>query len=205
MNERITINGYTSKTQKIIRLGHGNREESCWNLMKKDAFSIYYSQEEKKWLKVPRNGKYEKRISNSLLPQRAALEVAGLVSEKNNTELVSVLPEGTISLLLPHLGITIEAELKNMNKSSDRDRVVDKASELYYIAWLQAKALLLDYGWWFDDPNPGNIIRNKSGTPVLIDFSNSRFRSKPNELTQNELEGKFIKQIGKNRLRGWWD
>lgn len=205
MAERFQINGYTSKERAQLHIENGHEVDGDWDLMKRgDAFHLYFSSEENMWLKVPQNQQSVIRISRSLTAQKDALVLAQLVPESERVRQVAVLPAATPSLLAPHLGVTIEAQLKAMDPESDLTRH-DDLSNLYYLAWLQANALLVEFGWWFDDPNPGNIVCSRLMQPVLIDFSNAQLTSKMNDNTRNQLEKKFLHHIRRSGLRGWWE
>lgn len=113
------------------------------------------------------------------------------------------------ALIMPHLGKTVEAilrdELQQTETHEEKDNLIDILSQSYYYAWIFAKTLLIDEGWWFDDPNPGNIVCDNPQQPVMIDFTNKKVRSTANESTLNELENKFLRQLKKHELREWYD
>lgn len=108
------------------------------------------------------------------------------------------------ALFVPHLGRSLKDEIKEMDKSgrSKREKYqvlqVLRIKRLVYQAFILALNLLGE-GYFFSDPNFGNIIlfdSDNKTVPVLIDFTNARILTPYKFLSNtkiNQLKRKFIR------------
>jgi hypothetical protein len=152
-------------------------------------YELLFNPETNTWLKIVSPKSYGtkteetvvKRLKKSMVQQQMALEVAGLPHLRDQVKDVEVDIDGktVYGYVAPHIGPSLESRIfsetgrrKSMNISPE---LSDFISQVYSTAADQAEKLYLDFGIWFSDPNPGNILLREEPDGihvVLIDFSN---------------------------------
>ncbi len=152
----------------------------------------------------------DKQLRLGVTMQKRAMELAGVGHLAHQLRLETVtLPDGAeqIAFISPHFGDSLEycfiESLPGRKKPEKitfhtlHDDVKAWAQKVYHAVFQDAVALYLRYGYWTEDPNPGNILFHRVGKgdtsemfPFLIDLTSSRQHievptRKPNESTSD--------------------
>lgn len=188
------------------------------------SYEVLWSPATKRWLKlVPPEVKnnlsnYQKlqdRLSLSSTIAKRALEVAGLphLTDSISECSVEIRGEETSGFTSAHIGPSVQYLLERFSESNPipgQEIDTDSFSEIYKIAFDEAAFLYLRYGYWMDDPNPGNIILRDEADGVhvvLIDFSNQAqtemidFGIPADKMLPEKYKEKMDKLLFKNVIR----
>lgn len=169
-------------------------------------YPLLFNPETNTWLKIVAPQVYGteaeeiavSRLKKAKYQQEVALELAGLGHLKDSIKDVEVEIAGkkVYGYTAPHIGPSLESRIfaetgrrKGINISPE---LSDLITYVYSSAADQAEKLYLDYGIWFSDPNPGNILLREEPDGihvVLIDFS-SKHQEKSN-IFQNVTPGRY--------------
>lgn len=152
------------------------------------TYLILFNPINSQWLKVvppevlqTDNEGLAAKLKRSFPISKAALEIAGLpdLSSQLTECRVKFPTKDVYGQIAPHTGPSLEYYIKKKANTVRSTSSNQKSfySEVYRIAFNQAKRLYLEYGYWTEDPNPGNILLHFRGSSihvVLIDFSNDK-------------------------------
>lgn len=178
----ITIAGSTSEWHSVK--GGINPQSNGPKNIDHTQFEILFNPKTDTWLKiVPTEMKGERSINvlkKSVEIGKAACSVAGLpeLADEITEQEVEIQGKKVYGFTSPHFGQSIQHYAKEALKRGDnKDDIREFVGTVYDIAFQQAKRLYEEYGYWTDDPNPGNILlHEKDGQyyVLLIDFSNTQ-------------------------------
>lgn len=172
----ITIEGVTSQWHSL----KGGKKDGETNTVQ-EAYEIFYNPELNSWLKTVPPGtefaRWENRLKKSVPIAKAACAVADLpeLAEQIKEHELSIRGQRAYGFTSPHIGQSIEHYIKQEHSQDNPEEVLTFINTTYDLAFLQAKRLYENYGYWADDPNPGNILLHAKDDKlhiVLIDFSN---------------------------------
>ncbi|MBA3724114.1 MAG: hypothetical protein H0W89_04485 [Candidatus Levybacteria bacterium] len=178
----IEISGITSDWHSV-KGGINPKSEGAKNVSAAN-FEVLYNPETNQWLKIVppevTGEKAKKILKKSVKIAKAACIVAGLseIADEIKEHEVMVRGKKAYGFVSPHMGQSIYHYAKGaLFRQDDKDEVKELVSTVYNIAFQQAVRLYEEYGYWTDDPNPGNILLHAKGDQyhvVLIDFSNNQ-------------------------------
>lgn len=155
-------------------------------------YEVLFNPETRQWLKVvppetTSQAKLGTRLKESISITQASLRVSNLPELADQVKECRVDMEDKFirerknvqGFVSPHIGPSLEYYLRLIK--GPKDVVPDNArtffSQAYQIAFEHARALYENYGFWTEDPNPGNILlyhKDEGIHVVLIDFSNRK-------------------------------
>lgn len=215
------IEANTYRTREIMSLSV-NGQLGTWHslkggikqgLGKRGTYEVLYNPSESSWLKmVPLNEQSKENLTNRLRRsveiQKAAFQVAGMSEYSQQVEECQITSGevSTYGFKMRHIGPSVEYILERL-KHEDPS-VIEKGkkflSEVYHVAFIHAAILYKKYGYWAEDPNPGNVIIHESqeGMQVaLIDFSNkTTMRDNGSKARPTGINPKDTLQHGLNDL-----
>lgn len=184
-------------------------------------YGVLYNPNTRTWLKAvppealgtPHYEVMEARLRRSALQQQISLVESGLPDLAQQVKKVEVEIDGqkVDGFTSPHIGPSLESFIFSLTgKRRSRDlppEFVDLLSTMYSAAAHQAERLLLQYGIWMADPNPGNILlrHDENGTHiVLIDFLSKHQEAEYlfTNLSREKYPGGSYVQKLKNSLLG---
>jgi hypothetical protein len=105
------------------------------------------------------------------------MEIAGVpeLAEKVEECSVNIRGKDVYGFISPHIGQSMEHYINEASTRTDNQDDVKKfINTVYAIAFDEALQLYEKYGYWMNDPNPGNIILHEKDNQihvVLIDFA----------------------------------
>lgn len=176
----VVINGVTSEWHSLK--GGLNPERDSTKNLEHVKYEVLFNPDTNTWLKIVPPEKNSERAKNilkkSVTIARAACVVANLpeLADKIEEHEVEIRGKKVYGFESPHMGQSIEYYAKEaLRRGDDKSEIKKFISNVYDIALQQAIRLLEEYGYWTDDPNPGNILLHQKDDEyhvLLIDFSN---------------------------------
>ncbi len=199
------VNANMFRTKRKVQAEHSElTEANNWHLVKgglnssksesvnppSAALAILFNPVTLEWIKalppnVPLQKDQDKRIKNEVMIIRASLEISGLSKLQNHVkELENLFLDGhpVFGFLTPHFGPSLDALLYQVDNGSynvtEKQLTAEISGYIYNQAFEHACQLCLKYGFWVQDPNPGNVIisyeNGMFNDALLIDFASGR-------------------------------
>lgn len=195
---KVDVNTYKTRGEPLQLVVSGN--QGVWHSLKgginrqvahratqitEVTYETLFNPQTNSWMKlVPPESSdpaLEERLRVSATIQRVALQLAGLphLAKEVVDQQIQMLGREVYGFSSPHLGPSLQYYQKRLATPTEAYKIVGWAKtffeDIYKLAFDQAVQLYLHYGYWYNDPNPGNIVlhHGEHGVyVVLIDFAN---------------------------------